>query len=73
MSPAVLLLFLRAFTAFIAAVKLGLLKKGRGGPAEHWPVFPKKVFTPVEQQLYQRLTRAYPDRIVLCCGARGGT
>ncbi len=59
----VLILFLAA--AFIAAAKLGLLKKGRGGQADHWPVFPKKVLTPVEQQLYQRLIRAYPDRIVL--------
>ena len=59
----IFILFLAA--AFIAAAKLGLLKKGRGGQADHWPVFPKKVLTPVEQQLYQRLIRAYPDRIVL--------
>ena len=51
--------------AFIAAAKLGLLKKGRGGRTEHWPVFPKKVLTPVEQQLYHRLIRAYPDHVVL--------
>lgn len=59
----ILLLLLAA--AFIAATKLGLPKKRRGGQTEHWPVFPKKVLTPVEQQLYQRLTRAYPDRIVM--------
>jgi hypothetical protein len=28
-------------------------------------VFPKKVLTPVEQQLYQRLLRAFPDHVVL--------
>jgi hypothetical protein len=59
----IFILFLAA--AFIAAAKLGLLKKGRGGQKEHWPIFPKKVLTPVEQQLYQRLIRAYPDHVVL--------
>ena len=64
MSGMILLLLLLG-AAFIAAAKLGLLKKGRGGRTEHWPVFPKKVLTPVEQQLYQRLIRAYPDHVVL--------
>lgn len=63
MAGGILLLLLAA--AFIAAAKLGLLKKGRGAETEHWPVFPKKVLTPVEQQLYQRLVRAYPDHVVL--------
>jgi len=65
MSGTILLLLLLAAAAFIAAAQLGLLKKGRGGRTEHWPVFPKKVLSPVEQQLYQRLIRAYPDRGVL--------
>ena len=59
------ILFLLAAAAFIAAAKLGLLKKGRGGQTDHWPVFPKKVLSPVEQQLYHRLVRAYPDHVVL--------
>ena len=64
MSRMILILLLLA-AAFIAATKLGLLKKGRGGQTDHWPVFPKKILTPVEQQLYQRLLRAYPDHVVL--------
>ncbi len=63
MAGSILLLLLAA--AFIAAATLGLLKKGRGGRTEHWPVFPKKVLTPVEQQLYQRLLQACPDHVVL--------
>ena len=50
------------------ATKLGWLKKRGGGgegDAEHWPLFPKKVLTPVEQQLYGRLLRAFPDHITL--------
>ena len=61
-----LLLLLLIGAAFIVAAKLGLLnKRGGGKAADHWPVFPKKVLTPVEQQLYQRLIRAFPDQIVL--------
>ena len=52
--------------AFVVATKLGLLEEARRGEgAEHWPLFPKKVLTPVEQQLYQRLLRAFPDHVVL--------
>jgi hypothetical protein len=66
MSPAVLLLVLFVFAAFIAAARKGLFTKGRGGQgADHWPVFPKKVLSPVEQQLYQRLLYAFPDHVVL--------
>ena len=32
---------------------------------DHWPVFPKKVLSPVEQQLSHRLLRAFPDHVVL--------
>ena len=39
MSGLVLLVLLIG-AAFLAAAKLGLLKKGRGGQTEHWPVFP---------------------------------
>jgi hypothetical protein len=61
-----ILLVLALAAAFVVAMKLGLLKKGRGRQgADHWPVFPKKVLTPVEQQLYQRLIRAFPDHVVL--------
>ena len=65
MPATLILILLLAAAAFIVAAKFGLLKKGRGGRTERWPVFPKKVLTPVEQQLYQRLIRAYPDRVVL--------
>jgi hypothetical protein len=64
MSGTIVLLFALA-AAFVVATKLSLLKKGRGGRSEHWPLFPKKVLTPVEQQLYQRLLRAFPDHVVL--------
>jgi hypothetical protein len=60
-----LVLLLVAATALIAAARLGLLGRGRGGPRESWPVFPKKVLTPVEQTLYHRLVRAFPDHVVL--------
>jgi hypothetical protein len=64
MSGTIVLLFALA-AAFAVATKLSLLKKGRGGRSEHWPLFPKKVLTPVEQQLYQRLLRAFPEHVVL--------
>jgi hypothetical protein len=65
MSPIALLLVLLAFAGLIALARKGVLTKGRAVGAHHWPVFPKKVLTPVEQQLYHRLVRAYPDHIVL--------
>lgn len=59
-------LLLLLAVALIAVTRLGLLKKrGAGQGADHWPVFPKKVLTPVEQQLYQRLLRAFPEHVVL--------
>ena len=67
MSGTIVLLFALA-AAFVVATKLGLLKKGRGGRSEHWPLFPKKVLTPVEQQLYQRLLRAFPDHVTAGAG-----
>jgi hypothetical protein len=61
-----ILLLLALAAAFLVATKLGWLsKRGAGQGAEHWPVFPKKVLTPVEQQLYQRLIRAFPEHVVL--------
>jgi len=66
MSPIALLLVIFLFAAFLAAAKKGLFTRGRAGQgADHWPVFPKKVLSPVEQQLYQRLIRAFPDHVVL--------
>ena len=66
MSTGLLLLVLFLFAAFLAAAKKGLFTRGRAGQgADHWPVFPKKVLSPVEQQLYQRLIRAFPDHVVL--------
>jgi len=66
MSPTIVLLVLVVFAAFLAVARKGLFKKGRAGQGmHHWPVFPKKVLTPVEQQLYQRLIRAFPDHVVL--------
>jgi len=66
MSPIALLLVLLLFAGLIALARKGLFTKGRAGQGmHHWPVFPKKVLTPVEQQLYQRLIRAFPDHVVL--------
>jgi hypothetical protein len=66
MPPIALLLVLLAFAGLIALARKGLFTKGRAGQGmHHWPVFPKKVLTPVEQQLYHRLTRAFPDQVVL--------
>jgi hypothetical protein len=65
MSPIVLLLVLFLFAAFLAAARKGLFTRGRAVGSHHWPVFPKKVLTPVEQQLYHRLIRAFPDHVVL--------
>jgi hypothetical protein len=66
MSPIALLFVFFLFAAFLAAAKKGLFTRGRAGQgADHWPVFPKKVLTPVEQQLYHRLIRAFPDHVVL--------
>jgi hypothetical protein len=65
MSPIALLLVLLAFAGFLALARKGVFTKGKAVGAHHWPVFPKKVLTPVEQQLYHRLVRAYPDHIVL--------
>jgi len=66
MSRIALLLVLLAFAGLIALARKGLFTRGRAGQGmHHWPVFPKKVLTPVEQQLYHRLTRAFPDHVVL--------
>jgi hypothetical protein len=65
MSGTIVLLLLLSAAALIVAARKRLFTKGRAVGAHHWPVFPKKVLTPVEQQLYHRLVRAYPDHIVL--------
>ena len=65
MSPIALLLILFAVAAFLAAARRGVFTKGRAVGSHHWPVFPKKVLSPVEQQLYHRLVRAFPDHVVL--------
>ena len=65
MSPAILLLVLFAVAAFIALARKGLFTKGRAVGAHHWPVFPKTVLSPIEQKLYQRLIRAFPEHVVL--------
>ena len=66
MSPIALLLVLFGFAAFLFAARQGLFTKGRAGQGmHHWPVFPKQVLSPVEQQLYHRLVRAFPDHVVL--------
>ena len=66
MSPTFLLLVLFIVAAFLYAARKGLFTKGRAGQGrDHWPVFPKKVLSPVEQQLYQRLIRAFPEHVVL--------
>ena len=65
MSPIALLLVLLLFAGLIALARKGLFTKGRAVGAHHWPVFPKQLLTPVEQQLYQRLIRAFPEHVVL--------
>jgi len=65
MSPIALLLVLLAVAGLIALARKGVFTKGRAVGSHHWPVFPKKVLTPVEQQLYHRLIRAFPDHVVL--------
>jgi hypothetical protein len=66
MSPIALLLVLLLFAGFIAAARKGLFTRGRRGQGmDHWPVFPKQVLTHVEQQLYHRLVRAFPEHVVL--------
>jgi hypothetical protein len=65
MSPVVLVIVLLAFAGLIALARKGFFTKGRAVGSHHWPVFPKKVLTPVEQQLYHRLIRAFPDHVVL--------
>ena len=65
MSAAILLLVMFGVAAFLAAARRGVFTKGRAVGSHHWPVFPKKVLTPVEQQLYHRLVRAFPDHVVL--------
>ena len=65
MSPEILLIVLLAFAGLIALARKGVFTKGRAVGSHHWPVFPKKVLTPVEQQFYHRLIRAFPDHVVL--------
>ena len=65
MSSTFLLLVLLAFAGLIALARTGVFTKGRAVGSHHWPVFPKKVLSPVEQQLYHRLVRAFPDHVVL--------
>lgn len=50
--------------ALVAAAKFPVRRQKPGNP-DDWPVYAKKVLTPVEQQLYQRLIRAFPNHIVL--------
>jgi hypothetical protein len=65
MNAALILLVLLGVAVLLTLARKGFFTKGRAVGAHHWPVFPKKVLTPVEQQLYHRLVRAYPDHIVL--------
>jgi hypothetical protein len=62
MTPWVILLLVLV-AALVAAMKRALRKK-RAEPDE-WPVYAKKVLTPAEQKLYQRLIRAFPNHVVL--------
>ena len=65
MSPVLLLIVILGVAVLLTLARKGVFTKGRAVGAHHWPVFPKKILTPVEQQLYHRLVRAYPDHIVL--------
>jgi hypothetical protein len=65
MSPVLLLIVILGVAVLLTLARKGVFTKGRAVGAHHWPVFPKKVLTPVEQQLYHRLVCAYPDHVVL--------
>jgi very-short-patch-repair endonuclease len=65
MSPTLLLLVLIALAIVIALARRGVFTRKRAGQVEHWPVFPKQVLSPAEQQLYHRLLRAFPEHVVL--------
>lgn len=65
MSPVALLLVLLALAALMALARKGVFTKGRPVGSHHWPVFQKRVLSPIEQQLYQRLVRAFPEHVVL--------
>jgi hypothetical protein len=55
MSPVALLLVVLGVAVLLTLARKGFFTRGRAVGAHHWPVFPKKVLTPVEQQLYHRL------------------
>lgn len=66
MPAALLLLVLILFVGFLYAARKGLFTRGRAGQGmDHWPVFPKQVLSPIDQQLYHRLVSAFPDHVVL--------
>ena len=63
--PIVLVLLILIFLAVVVAKKLGRLpSNSMVGPAI-WPFYVKKLLTPPEQILYQRLVKALPEQIVL--------
>jgi hypothetical protein len=65
MTAKLLLLVLFTLAVVIALARRGVFTRGRAGQGEHWPVFPKKLLSSVEQTLYQRLIRAFPEHVVL--------
>lgn len=50
--------------AIVAAIKFGISKRASAVSTD-WPVHSKRALSPVEQQFYQRLIRAFPDHVVL--------
>jgi hypothetical protein len=54
-----------AGTAILLVVIVGKWKSGDGAATSAWPVCAKKLLSPVSQNLYQRLIRAFPDHVVL--------
>jgi len=63
MSWAVIFLIVAAM--IVIAQKLGLLTKRSGKSKIEWPVFPRKVLSPVEQTFYYRLRQTFPDHVIL--------
>jgi hypothetical protein len=60
-------ILLFVLVAIVVAVAAALMRRSKATPigAEPWPLFSKKALSNVEQMLYQRLIRAYPNQVVL--------
>jgi hypothetical protein len=57
--------FLLVLMLAVVIVVAAKLRRKDHASSVDWPLYPKKVLTPVEQQFYQRLIRAFPNHVVL--------